>query len=137
MASYAIGLFDFVRWEGQPPPLVKQHVATFNKIGQAGIAAQNTGITGDIFEVTLSAVFADRATAMAAEETYRDLIGADPVLLKYEDIDYLFTYWHRFLVMGCDTVSMKRHPLLFGPGYHFPGGWLVKTRWRMVPIATA
>lgn len=133
--SYSIATFDFIRWEGPPPPRVKQHVATFNKIGLAGISAQNTGIHGEIFETMLSAVFANEAAVRAAEESYRDLIGVDPLILVYDNIDYSFNYFHRYLVLSCDTVSMKRHPLLFGPGYSFPGGWLIKTQWRMVPVA--
>lgn len=134
MSAYAIGVFDFVRWEGPPPPLVKPHVAIFNKIGQAGISAQNTGAHGDVFEAVLWSVFDTQLNAAYVEDAYRFLIGTNPVFIKYNDIDYAFTFQHRYLILACDTISIKRHPLLWGPGYNFPGGWLVKTRWQMVPI---
>jgi len=133
MAAYGIGIFDFVRWEGSPPPLVKQHVATFNKIGQAGISAQLTGIHGDPFEATLSAVFANQLNAITVEEAYRDLIGVVSQV-KWNNVDYLFQYSHAYLVTNVDTISVKAHPSLIGLGYSYPGGYLVKTRWTMVPI---
>ena len=134
--SYQIGPYGFIRWEGPPPPLVKQHVTTFNKIGQAGISAQLTGIHGDYFEVSLSAAFANQAAAIVADESYRDLIGAAPQELIFNGIDYLFAFQHTYLVTAIDTTRMKSHPLLIGPGYSYPGGYLVQTRWQMVPITT-
>ena len=136
MAAYGINIFDFVRWEGSPPPLVKEHVATFNKIGQAGISAQRTGIHGDPFEVTLSAVFANKNDALVEESTYRNLIGANPSQIVYDNTNFWFQYAHLYLVTAVDTVSMKAHPRLVGPGYDLLGGWLVKTRWQMVPITS-
>lgn len=134
MAAYQIATFDFVRWDGSPPPLVKEHVATFNKIGQAGISAQRTGIHGDPFEATLSAVFATKNDMLVETESYRDLIGATPSQVVYDDTNLFFLYSHLYLVTAVDTVSTKTHPRLVGPGYDLLGGWLVKTRWQMVPI---
>lgn len=133
MAAYGIGIFDFVRWEGPPPPLVKQHVIAFNKIGQPGISAQNTGIHGDQFDVTLTSVFANQANAIVVEEAYRDLIGTVSQV-KWNNINYLFQYAHTYLPMAVDTLSVKAHPLLVGPGYSFVGGYLVLTRWSLIPI---
>jgi len=134
MAAYGISIFDFVRWEGPPPPLVKQHVATFNKIGQPGISAQRTGIHGDPFEATLTSVFATQLNQITVEEAYRDTIGANPVQVKWNNINFMMQYLHLYLVVSVDTISVKAHPLLIGPGYSFPGGYLVQTRWTMVPI---
>lgn len=134
MAAYGIGIFDFVRWEGPPPPLVKQHVATFNKIGLPGISAQRTGIHGDPFEVMLTSVFATQANQITVEEAYRDLIGADPVQVKWNNLNFLMQYYHLYLVTGVETMRIKAHPLLVGPGYSYAGGYLVQTRWSMVPV---
>jgi hypothetical protein len=134
MAAYGIYTFDFVRWEGPPPPLVKQHVATFNKIGQPGISAQRTGIHGDPFEAVLTSVFATQFNQIVVEEAYRDLIGTDPVQIKWNNINYLMQYFHLYLVTGVETLRIKAHPLLIGPGYSYAGGYLVQTRWSMIPI---
>lgn len=137
MATYSIGIFEFVRWQGVPPPLVKQHVVPFNKIGLPGVGAIKTGNHGDPFDVTLSAVFANKANAILVEESYRDLIGASPATVVYDNLDYFLTYFHSFLVVNVETISIKAHPLLLGPGYSYPGGTMVRSHWQMIPISTA
>lgn len=134
--AYAIGPWPFVRWIGQPPPLVKQHVATFNKIGQAGISAQLTGIHGDPFETEVWSTFANQLLATVADESYRDLIGVDPVDVVFAGTSYAFAFNHTYLITKVDTIEMKAHPWLLGLDYSYQGGWLVKTRWTLIPITT-
>lgn len=131
--AYSIALFNFVRWEGPPPPLVKRHVVAFNKIGQAGVSAQLTGTHGDPFEVVLTAHYVNQLAAIVADETYRDTIGF-PQELVYNNTNYLFAFGHSYLVTAVETLSMKAHPLLLGPTYSYAGGWKVLSRWSLLPI---
>lgn len=133
MAAYEIGSYGFIRWEGPPPQLVKQHLARFTKTGQAGFSAQLLGIHGDPFDVTLTAVVANQAAGTTLEGGYRALIGASTQVVVFNDVNYSTAFSHTYLVENVETVSFKRHPLIVGTGYNFPGGWVLKSRWLLVP----
>jgi hypothetical protein len=133
MPTYSINTVGFVKWEGPPPQLVKQHIARFTKTGQAGFSAQLLGIYGDPFDVTLTAVIPNQAAGTILEEFYRTLIGASTQTVVYNDVDYSFRFNHTYLVENVETVSFKRHPLLIGPTYSYPGGWVLKSRWLLIP----
>lgn len=134
MPAYQIGTFGFVRWEGQPPQLVRNHLAKFIKTGQSGLAAQLLGIHGNSFDVTLTAAFETQDQGLVCENGYRFLIGAGTQNILYNGVNYFTTFAHSYLIESVDTVSFSRHPLLIGPGYVYYGGWLLKSRWVMTPI---
>lgn len=134
MSTYSIGIFDFIKWEGPPPQLVKQHLAKFTKTGQAGISAQLLGIHGDSFDVQLFAAFPTQDAGMVYETGYRTLIGDSPQIILFNDVNYFTAYGHTFLVESVETTSFKRHPLLISPSYAYYGGWLLKSRWLLTPI---
>lgn len=134
--SYAIGSYGFIRWEGGPPQLVRQHVRLFTKIGQPGISGQLTGAHGDPFDVELWAAFPNQALAILSENDYRFTVGAAPQTVLYNNINYFTTFVHKYLVLNVSTTSFKRHPLLIGFGYSYPGGWLLKSRWTLIPVVT-
>lgn len=134
MSNYYIGDFGFVRWEGPRPQFVKQHVQEFTKGGQDGISAQLLGTRGDPFQVQLSAVMPSVAQVAVIEANYRLLIGTVTNVI-YEGMNYTIGYRTQYLVHDAMNVSVKRHPLLFGPGYNYPGGWKVVSRWILIPVA--
>lgn len=133
MSTYSIGSAGFVKWEGQPPQLVKQHLARFTKTGQAGFSAQLLGVYGDPFDVTLTAVIDNQANGLVLENGYRSLIGVSPQIVVFNDVNYATEFSHTYLVENVETLSFKRHPLLIGPTYSYPGGWVIKSRWLLIP----
>jgi hypothetical protein len=133
--SYLIGTYGFTKWDGPPPQLVKQHIQRFTKLGQAGISALALGIHGDPFQVTLDAKFSSQANAMVAEAGYRTLIAAAPQVVTFNGVNYSTAHSHTYLVESVETVSFKRHPRLIGPGINYLHGWILKSRWQLIPIA--
>ena len=134
MAIYQIGTYGFVRWEGPPPQLVKQHLAKFTKTGQPGISAQLLGAHGDSFDVTLTAAFETQDQGVFCENGYRLLVGSGTQNILFNNVNYFTIFEHTYLVESVETVSFKRHPLLIGIDYQYPGGWLLKSRWLMTPV---
>ena len=138
MPSFIIDSFGFTNWRGQPPRLVNNHIRIFTKPGQNGISAQALGIYGDPFEVELHAVFADQATLTLAENAYRFLITAGPVIVVYNEVNYFTRFGHKYLVMNVTTTEQTRHPRLVcslpaPDGYDYFGGWMLKSRWVLQP----
>ena len=119
---------------GRPRQLVQQHVRVFTKVGQPGISGQLTGAHGDPFEVELWAAFPNQAAGIISENLYRFATGDTPVIVLFNNINYYTAFGHRYLVLRVTTVSFKRHPLLVGFGYAYPGGWILKSRWTMIPV---
>lgn len=132
--SYQIGNWGFVRWLGGPPQLVTDHMHIFTKPGQPGVSAQLMGAHGDSFDVELHAVFETHHQGLLAEDGYRFLVNAGPVLVMYNGVDYYSIFSHRYLVLRVNTVSFTRHPRLMGLNYDYHGGWLLKSRWLMLPV---
>lgn len=133
--SYAIDSFTFVRWFGQPPQLVTNHVRIQTKLGQNGISAQATGIHGDPFDFEAETALADQSQVAALENAYRSLVGSSPVVVIHNGNNYFTTYGHKYLVLDVKITQTKRHPRLIGPGYDYIGGWLLRSRWQLLPIA--
>lgn len=131
--SYLVDLYGFVKWDGPPPQLVKQHVAKFTKTGQSGISVQMLGVHGDSFSVQLTAVFPDQSKLAVAENGYRTLVGGTQVV-THNSINYLTAYGHRYLVESVETLRSTRHPHLVGRTYDYYGGWMLVSRWQFTPI---
>ena len=132
MSTYAISQFGFIRWEGPPPSLVREHVTEFSKIGTNGISAQLLGIHGDPFEVQLTAWFANEVLCRASQYGYRGIIGTTSNLI-YENTLYTTFYSHKYLVHAVDMVQAKRRPRLLGPSIDYIGGWELISRWTLIP----
>jgi hypothetical protein len=125
-----------VGWDGPRPAFVTEHPVEFRKPGQDGISAQLQGVNGDPFQVQLTAVFPNEAQCRTAEHGYRDLIGAAPQVLVYENVNYSVVYNHRYFVHGVQIVSAKRMPRLIGPTWDYLGGWQLISAWTLIPVAT-
>lgn len=132
-AIYQIGSYEFVKWEGPPPQLVKQHLARFTKTGQPGFSAQMLGAYGDPFDVTVSAVVANQANGITLENGYRSLIGASTQTVIFNGVNYSTQFSHTYLVENVETVEFRTLPRLIGPTYNFAGGWRLISRWLLVP----
>lgn len=132
--SLQIGSYGFVRWEGPPPQLVRQHIQRFTKTGQNGLSALALGAHGDPFSVTLDAVFPNQALGQVAENGYRFLIGSSAQIVVYNSINYFAAYQHLYLVESVETTDFRRHPRLIGRTYDYIHGWRLQSRWSLVPI---
>lgn len=129
-----IGSYGFVRWEGPPPQLVRQHIQRFTKTGQSGQSALILGAHGDPFQITVDAVFPNQGLGQVAENGYRFLVGASPQVIVFNSINYFIAYQHLYLVEMVDTTEFKRHPRLIGRNYDYIHGWRLRSQWTLVPI---
>lgn len=136
MSAYSIGIYGFVKWEGPTPELVKQHTHVFTRPGSDGATVQATGVHGNDFEVTLTAVFDTQANANTIAFAYRSLINAVPQSLVYNDGNFDAVF-NRYKVLDVTVESIRRAVRLIGPTYDYPGGFIVMSKWRLLPIATA
>ena len=132
MSDYSIGSFGFVRWVGPRPQFITQTVVPYSKPGQDGTSALLLGSYGKTFQVNLTAVFVDEATARTAESTYRSLIGTIQILI-YEGTNYRTIYSTDYLVQNVMNTRAKRNAWLVGPTYRYPGGWQVFSQWSLIP----
>lgn len=129
--AYQISSYGFTRWDGPPPRLVNQHLQIFAKSGQNGVSALALGIHGDPFSVNLEAKFPNQEIGLIAKNGYRFLVGAGPQLVVFNSVNYFTAFGHRFLIEAVEITQFKRHPLLIGPGFVYPGGWVLRSRWQM------
>lgn len=133
--------FDFYRWEGPPPPLVRPHIETFTVPGVNGSGARSIGAFGDSFTVRATGVFAawgnvvnrDLFTAERAAYRCRELIG-QICLLSYEGLDYGDLYDHRYRVENLTVDEIKRHLRLIGPTYDLALGAAHVVTWTLRPV---
>lgn len=133
--AYQVDQWGFVRWLGSPPRLVSEHVALFTKPGQPGVSAQLMGEYGEPFDAELHAAFATQALAAVAEQNYRFLVGSSPVVVVHNAKNYWTIHGHLYLILRAEVTDVRCHPRLMGPGYDYIGGWLVRSRWTMQPVA--
>lgn len=132
--TYAIEAFGFIRWNGPPPQLVREHVRTFNKPGQPGTSAQLLGIYGDPFEVELVAAFESQYQAALSENNYRTLIGSSPAIVLFNNVNYFSEFSHKYLVLATMVTDVRALPRMIGQGYDYAPGWQMTSRWTMLPV---
>lgn len=135
--AYSIDSWGFTNWIGQPPRLVNNHTRIFTKPGQNGVSAQLLGIHGDPFDVELHAVFENQYQLTLAENGYRYLVGAGPIIVVYNEVNYASYFSHRYLILDVTITEQKRMPRMINSlpgGYDMIGGWRMKSRWQMLPI---
>lgn len=133
--------FDFVKWDGPPPPLVRQHLESFTVAGIDGSGARLIGAYGDAFTVRAIGVFAawgstanrELFTAERAAYRCRELIG-QPCKLSYEGLDYGALYDTRYQVEDVQIEGIKRHVRILGPGYDYVLGAVHIVNWTLRPI---
>jgi hypothetical protein len=135
--TYAIDSWAFSNWSGQPPRLVNQHLRIFTKPGQNDVSGQLMGIHGDPFDVELTSVYQYQEQVVVAENGYRFLVGASPVNVLYNNVNYFTQFSHRYLVLDVTMMEQKRLPRIINSlpgGYDYIGGWQLKTRWQLLPV---
>lgn len=132
--------FDFTKWDGPSPALVRQHVETFSIAGIDGSGTRLVGVYGDAFTVRTQSVHSqwgstdrDEFTAERAAYRCRELIG-QLCGLTYEGVDYFTYYDHQYLVEEVTVDNIKRNVRLIGPDYDFPLGAVLTATWVLRPV---
>lgn len=139
MSAYRIvasnGVLNFELWRGPPPGLVHERVQGHTRPGADGVGQQKLGRYGVPFEATLTADFNSHAKALATIPLLQSLIGAGPIKLVYDTIDYAARFRTAYLVDEAEPLSCKAHVRLRGPGYNYAPGSRLVVRVVMTPVA--
>lgn len=125
--------FDFAKWDGSPPQLVRQHIEPFSLAGIDGSGARLTGVYGDAFTIETEGAFASLGWAEYAAGRTRELIGL-LCLVYWERMDYDKVYKTRYLVENVTPGRIKSHVRLLGPNYDYPLGAILSANWTLRPV---
>lgn len=134
MSAHGIDIFNFEFWRSGPPQLVHEQVVTHTRPGADGIGQTKLGQWGRPFSAELDADFATYGEAMAVYGLLTQIVGTGPVPLKYNQINYMNTFGHLYLVDGVQLIRCKRMNRLIGPGYDFIGGSRLTVSIQLTPF---
>jgi hypothetical protein len=135
MSAYGIHIYNFEFWEGPTPRVATQHVMEHHRPGAAGTALHLLGSWGDKFECVLTSHYAGQLPAASAAHAMRLMIGSGWYPLKYNNLNYTGLTGTGYHVLGVDVLDLRSHILLKGPGYSYPLGCALVTRFTLVPEA--
>jgi hypothetical protein len=131
-----ISNFTFEFWDGPPPGLPTRKVVTSHRPGVSGVAHQVLGTWGDTFSVVLTS---HHANFILASDFYKtltnDLIGMGPVYVTWEGSPWSGAYSVMYNVEAIELVDIRAAIYLAGPGYAFPEGVSLVTRFTLTPQA--
>lgn len=126
--------YQFQFWRGDPPQLPHQQAATRARPGADDVALQKLGFWGRQFQCQLTAHFSGFLTAMGSHRLYYNLPGSSAVTVQYNHVNFFSMYGVKYFVNSVQVEAVNANLLLMGPGYVFPGGTEVITRWVMTPV---
>lgn len=133
--QHRVDRFTFQFWDGDQPQLPKQNVQTFARAGDDAQDARLTGTRAPLTECTLTAHLVRYSLALPLLRQYFTLIGKDPVEVWHEQRRLLQLAKVKFLIEDVVEVECRTNVRLIGPGYDYPGGCSLVTRWRMLAMA--
>lgn len=133
MANYGIDVFNFEFWEGPAPVIPSQKVATFHRPGAPGVSHQLLGTWGEQFQCTLTSHWATQLDALTAYDLMRNLIGTGGKWLKYNNLNFTGLHGVTYNVDNVELLELRAHLWLVGPGYSYPNGASMQTRFTLSP----
>jgi hypothetical protein len=133
MSAYGIDVFNFEFWEGPPPAIPTQKVVSTHRPGVSGVSHHLLGTWGDTFSVTLTSHWANFLLAMNGFGLMTSLIGTGGKYVKFNNINWSNMYGVLYNVEAVDIVDMRAAMCLIGPGYIFPNGASLLTRFVLTP----
>jgi len=129
-----IGSFQFISLMGQPTDRAYE-IEVITRKGVDGIAASRTGKRGKPFTLRSMVDAPDKAQARSYVRQYRALIGEDPVVLVWSDLDMSSELFH-VLVLDVRPVVVTR-VLNATVGLHSPSRGWVECDWDLIAIYNA
>lgn len=133
--QHKIDRFEFQFWEGDLPDTPRQQVETFQRAGVSGTGFRLLGERGKPFEAQVTAHLVNYPLTRPLLHQYRTLIGGTPVEVWFNGRRVFVDWQTKYEVLDVDEVECKANVRLIGPGYNFPGGASLVTRWRLLPVA--
>jgi hypothetical protein len=133
MASFGIDIFNFVEWQGPPPSVLTDQVITHHRPGASSMAQQLIGQWGESREVTVVSHWTSFLAAMEGHRLMSLLPGSGAVLVKYGDVNWSNYYGVVYHVESVECLNIQANALLLGPGYSYPSGVALTSRFVLTP----
>lgn len=133
MSAYGIDVYNFEFWQGPPPAVPTQKVVATHRPGVSGVSHHLLGVWGSTFEVSLTSHWASQLAASAGYSGMVQLIGTGPKYLKYNNLAWSNLWGVLYNVESVELVDLRAAIYLIGPGYAFPNGASLVTRWTLTP----
>jgi hypothetical protein len=131
MSAYGIDIYNFEFWDGPPPPIPTTKVLASTRPGVNGVSTHLLGRWAEPFEVTLTSHWASQLAATAGHASMKNLIGADPCYVKYNNLNWTMLHGVFYNVRSIEILDIRSAICLMGPGYVLPGGAALITRYVM------
>lgn len=133
MPQYFIGDFEFISLSMVPlPPAQQLQIET--RAGVDGVALWRTGVRGEPFIVQSFVDVPNLTQAQVLYDTYRTLIGADPVTLIFADIPWA----DPVVVLNVRPIPNEIRAILLGvggvAGNFGPSGATCACQWDLIAI---
>lgn len=132
---HKVDRFTFQFWDGDRPRMPTTQVQTFSRPGVDSHDVRLTGTRAEVTECQLTEHLVNWNLRAPLLRQYRELVGRDAVEVWYEQRRLLVTDRVLFLVLAVDEVDCQTNVRLVGPGYDYPNGASLVTRWRLLAIA--
>lgn len=133
MANYGIDVFNFEFWDGPPPSIPTQKVMVTHRPGSSGVSHTLAGEWGDTFSVSLTSHWASQLAATAGYGFMVQLIGTGGKYLKYNNVNWSMMFGILYNVEAVELIEMRSALYLIGPGYVYPNGASLQTRFTLTP----
>jgi hypothetical protein len=128
-----IGDFEFITLQGPPPDTLHEAVEVVARRGVDGVALWKSGSRGNPFSWTAGVDIDNFTQAMRQMEEYRELEGADPVKVVFNDHDLSTEEELKFAVLRVSRRMVKKITSASGGLSASAGAWL-ETEWTLIPI---
>lgn len=119
---FRVGAYGFDLWDGPPPALAQEQIATHTRPGADGVGQLKLGSWAPTTEAVLLADFTTFTAADAMFAFWATLPDQDPLPVRWNNIEYFNAYGHLHHVDAVEKLQVQRHVRLTGPGYDYVGG---------------
>ena len=134
--AYIIDAYEFEFWDGPAPVVPTRKLIVSHQPGVSGVAHQLLGTWGETFSVVLTSHHATSDAAVVRWWLLTDLIGAGPKQVSYNNMNWSGVYSTCYNIESIELIEIRSAIILIGPGYSYPSGASLVTRFTMTPQAT-
>lgn len=135
MSAYGIDVFNFEFWDGPPPGIPTRKVVPSHRPGVSGVSHHLLGTWGDTFQATLTSHWSDFLSATTGHSLMVSLIGTGGKYVKFNNLAWSMLHGVLYNVEAVDILDLRAAIYLAGPGYAYPNGASLVTRFTLTPQA--
>lgn len=134
MPTFQLHNWEFARWEGPPPAIAREHIATHTRPGVDGTSHTQLGQWGDAARARLVAYYASELLARdALALVVWPLLQQPPVRLWYAGTDYQLRYGTLYQVVELAVAECRSVVRVVGNGLNLPNAGILSMDVTLVP----